>query len=411
MNRQTARVGVALAAAPRSANRNRFGGDGDEAGRYVEGEIRAVAQLAGGIAHDLNNLLGVIRGNADMALMDVDDGARIRFELEEIRQASARAASLANQLLAFSHNQVLRPRIVDLNAVISADLGILQRLLGEHGIGVQHDLDPHLGSVKVDIGQVHQVLLNLALNARDAMPHGGKVLIRTRNVERTLCELDTGVTKVRRFVCLSVADTGVGIEPDLRPRIFEPFFSTKAPGRGTGLGLSIVYGIVEQLGGEIEVESEPGAGTTFFVYLPRQEAPGQSSTADPPERETSRSGSRVLLVEDDDALRRILRRMLERHGHTVYDTRSGEEAITVSAGIDDPLDVLVTDVILPGMNGTELASRLRESHPGLRVLFMSGYSPEAMNGHGIPAFGTDLLLKPTSGEELTSRIRALLEQR
>jgi PAS domain S-box-containing protein len=373
-------------------------------------KMEAVGQLAGGIAHDFNNLLGVIRGNTDLALLDLGENADVRYELEQIRRAAIRAAALTQQLLVFSRKQVLQPRIVDLNEVISDVAAMLQRLI-EENIDVVLDLEPRLGPVRVDPGQFHQVLLNLALNARDAMPEGGTLRIHTRNVTRAVLEGDEDHPTTRDFVCLSVIDTGVGIAPDVRERIFEPFFTTKAAEKGSGLGLSTAYGIVERSGGEIEVESVEGRGASFHVYVPQAistETAAPRETPRPPEARSP--GGTILLVEDEDALRELTRKILEREGYTVLEARNGEEALARWAGPSSAVDLLLTDVVMPGLSGKQLAERLVEKRPGVRVLFMSGYSDDVLSSHGALESGTELLQKPASAAEITSRVRALFGQ-
>ncbi|HEX6938380.1 MAG TPA: MASE1 domain-containing protein [Longimicrobiales bacterium] len=340
-------------------------------------KMEAIGRLAGGIAHDFNNLLTAIHGHTRLLLEDLRPDDPVRADLEEIREASVRAASLTRQLLAFGRKQVHQPRVIDPNAVVRETTRMLRRLIGED-IELQASLEPALGHVRVDPGQLQQVLLNLALNARDAMPAGGRITIATANVDdASACAAaaDAGGWP-GGWIVLAVSDTGTGMRPEVRERIFEPFFTTKAPGKGTGLGLSTVYGIVQQCNGCIEVDSEVGRGTTVRVYLPRVAVPIDQPEAAAPARDLHGAGRAVLLVEDDPAVRSLARRILERKGYRVLEAASGADAITRFSQSAHEIDLLLTDLIMPGMSGRELAARFRAVRPGLAVVFMSGYADD-----------------------------------
>lgn len=374
-------------------------------------KLEAIGQLAGGVAHDFNNLLTLINGYSDFLLESLSPVDPRRADVERIRNAGQRAASLTQQLLAFSRKQMLQPQVLDLNTVVSDTDKMLRRLIGED-IELVTVLDPALGRVEVDPGQMQQVILNLAVNARDAMPQGGKLTIETRNVE-----LDETYAQRRAmvqpgpYVMLAISDTGVGMDEETQSHIFEPFFTTKEVGKGTGLGLATVYGIVKQSGGYIWVYSEEGQGTTFKIYLPRveEEAEGMplhggESGYLPRGRET------VLLVEDEPGVRGLTGRVLSRQGYRVLEASNGEEALRVArehAG--EPIDLLVTDVVMPLMGGKTLAERLKAMHPGIRVLYMSGYTDNVVVHHGILDRGVAFLQKPFGPEALARKVREMLD--
>ena len=384
--------------------------------RTLEGQLRmaqkmeAIGRLSGGIAHDFNNLLGVIIGYAGALKKTLgENDARCEYALE-VEKAGQRAASLTKQLLAFSRQQVLTPEVLDLNALASDLQRMLPRLLGED-IEISLELAADLRRVKADRTQIEQVILNLAINARDAMPSGGSLKLTTVNAD-----LDETYTwehpgaRAGSYVCLSVTDTGTGMDPEILAHIFEPFFTTKEPGKGTGLGLSTVYGIVKQSGGYIWVKSSPGKGSTFEVYLPQHiGAPAVESTKNEPKGKIRGSES-ILLAEDAEPLRKLAQRFLEMNGYQVVSARSGEEAIELASQHAEDFDLLLTDVIMPGMNGRTLAERLRGRRPGLKVLYMSGYTDSFIAGHGVLEPGIHLLHKPFTEDVLLKKVREVLDR-
>lgn len=387
--------------------------------KQTEDELRqsqkmdAVGRLAGGIAHDFNNLLMVIAANTELALQDLQDSS-VREELEEVGRAADSAASLTQQLLAFGRGQVLQPRDISINEVVERVARMLLRTLGED-IELRLDMDPALGLVRADPGQVEQVLLNLALNARDAMPRGGELTIQTRNggAERTQWH---GEAAPGPHVVLTVRDTGAGMEEAVRERIFEPFFTTKAKGKGTGLGLSTVYGIINQSGGRLRVESEPGKGSTFTILLPclqRVDTVVEPASAGGSlEHPGYVAGSEtVLLAEDEGAVRLVVCRLLKRAGYTVLAAASGAEALRVAEEYEGDIDLLLTDVVMPGMSGRELAERLLPTRPGTGLLYMSGYTEDAIVHHGVSSLGTRFLGKPFAPAALARAVREALEER
>jgi hypothetical protein len=373
-------------------------------------KMEAVGRMASGIAHDFNNMLTVILGYSDLLARRVGDRGPFSQELLEIRKAGDRAAAFTRQLLAFSRKQVLMPEVLDLNTVVTELEKILHRLLGED-LELRAVLDPDLGHVKADPSQIEQVIMNLAVNARDAMPAGGRLTIETRNVE-----LDEDYAREHAavrpgpHVMLAVSDTGTGMDEDTRSRIFEPFYTTKEPGKGTGLGLSTTYGIVKQSGGSIWVYSELGHGTTFKIYLPRVEEPLGKETREAPAGAARSLGGyeTVLVAEDDEAIRLLARLALERHGYSVLMAKGGAEALEVVRGHRGPIHALVTDMLMPGMSGRELAAQVRVLRPDLRVLFVSGYSETAVGGDGELGEKSAFLEKPFTTEALARKVRQLL---
>jgi PAS domain S-box-containing protein len=368
-------------------------------------KMEAVGQLAGGVAHDFNNLLTVINGFSDMAIKELGEGNdAIRRYLAEIRHAGQRAAELTQHLLAFSRQQVLRPEIVDPNSIVEEYVVMLRRVLGEE-IELTTQLDPHLRSVEVDPGQLGQVLMNLAVNARDAMPQGGTLAISTQNVAlKKSIPVEYGTLPRGRYVLLSVSDNGEGMAAETRAHVFEPFFTTKEPGQGTGLGLATVVGIVEQSGGAIAVDTQPGEGTTFHIYLPRSAASAVKEKVEP-ERDQTGAGT-ILVVEDDQAVRKLVAKILVEAGYRVLVAALPNEAIALAAW-ESSIDVLVTDVVMPEMNGHELAQGLLAERPDLRVLYISGYTPEVVRGKGVLTHQESFLQKPFTAAALTQAVREL----
>ena len=372
-------------------------------------KMEAVGRLAGGVAHDFNNLLTVIRANADFVHADLAPDDERRVDVEEIRKAADRAAGLTRQLLVFSRRGVVQPKALLLNDVVSGMEQMLGRMIGEDVI-LASMLAPSLRTVHGDQGQMEQVLLNLVVNARDAMADGGAITITTDNV--TLGEEAAGwpmPLKPGHYAVLTVADTGSGMSEDVQAHIFEPFFTTKEPGKGTGLGLSTVYGIVEQMEGSIRVRSDVGRGTSFAVYLPALAGTVPEPPAEPAPSERIRSGETILLVEDEPAVRRLARRALESHGFRIFEAGSGAEALEICSSHGDELDMLLTDVVMPQMSGVELATRLTARYPSLRVLYMSGYTEDALGQRGVLSPETAFLNKPFTPASLRQAVRAVLD--
>jgi PAS domain S-box-containing protein len=372
-------------------------------------KMEAIGRLSGGIAHDFNNLLGVIIGYSRVLKRALGAGNALCEHALEIEKAGERAASLTKQLLAFSRQQVLTPAILDLNTLASDMQGMLPRLLGED-IQVSLELDPELGSVKADQSQIEQIIMNLAVNARDAMPMGGKLKIQTTNVEldQTYTRNHSG-SKIGDYVLLAVTDTGAGMDAATLTHIFEPFFTTKERGQGTGLGLATVYGIVKQSDGYIWVDSVPGKGASFQIYLPRHA--GQPAVEEQKFDLGEKLGGSesILLVEDAEPLRKLAQTFLEASGFRVLSAGSGEEALEVAAGCGRSLDLLLTDVVMPGMNGRVLAEQLSPRQPGIKVLYMSGYTDSFIAGHGVLEPGTHFLHKPFTEEVLIRKVRDVLD--
>ena len=372
-------------------------------------KMEAVGRLAGGIAHDFNNLLTAVSGYSELLLTQLPEGDPRRESAEEIRQAGSRAAALTRQLLAFSRRQVLEPRVLDLNAVISGMERMLRRVIGED-VELTTALEPELWRSKADPGQIEQAILNLVVNARDAMPRGGRLTVETANVE--LDEKFAGLYATVHpgpHVMLAVSDTGVGMDAELQARLFEPFFTTKERGKGTGLGLSTTYGIVKQSGGSIWVYSEPGHGTTFKIYLPRCEEPLEDRVAPAPTKAPAAGTESVLLVEDEPEVRRLVEKLLALRGYKVLSAGSPSEAIALARRHEAPIELLLTDVIMPGMNGRELARVLAETRPRMKVLYMSGYTDAAISQQGILAPGTAFLSKPFTPDVLARKVREVID--
>jgi two-component system cell cycle sensor histidine kinase/response regulator CckA len=371
-------------------------------------KMEAIGRLAGGIAHDFNNLLGVIIGYSELALDRIEPASAVRAQVEQIRKAGERAGALTRQLLAFSRQQVLDTKTLNLNAIISDMAQMLIRLIGED-IELQTKLEPGLQAVRGDQGQLEQVIMNLAVNARDAMPQGGKLMIETRNVTVEANELQRHTSMMPGdYVLLTMSDTGMGMDAETQAHIFEPFFTTKSQGKGTGLGLATVYGVVKQSGGYIWVYSEPGVGATFKVYLPRvldelpTSRPADIGNSDP-------AAATVLVVEDEVSLRTFTCTLLQNNGYTVLQAGDGEEALALAGQYKQPIHLLLTDMIMPGMNGPAVADRLATLHPEAKVLFMSGYTGFVSRGlidpHAV------LVSKPFTCEELLHKIQQVLGSR
>ena len=373
-------------------------------------KMEAVGRLAGGVAHDFNNLLTVIIGYSELLQQKVGKESPMHREVEEIRRAGERASSLTQQLLAFSRKQIIEPKVVRLDLLVADMQAMLTRLIGED-IALQATTGKSLGTVKVDPGQFQQILMNLVVNARDAMPDGGKIGIETANVD-----LDQGYCAVHpyilpgRFVMLSVSDTGTGMSDEVKAHIFEPFYTTKERGSGTGLGLATTYGVVKQSGGSIEVYSEVGIGTTFKIYLPRVEEEASPSEKDDRPQDMRGGSETVLLVEDEDIVRNLCVQILERLGYKVLQARNGAEAIALAQGYGDRIDLLLTDVVMPGMNGAELARQLVLHHPERKVLFTSGYTDDAIVRHGILKEGVSFIGKPYTPSALAKKVRGVLDR-
>jgi len=374
-------------------------------------KMEAIGRLAGGVAHDFNNLLTGILGSADLLLDTLGPDGAGRDEVAEIRKAAVRAADLTRQLLAFSRQQVLATRVLDLNALVPNMEKLLKRLIGEH-IELRTALAPELGAVQADPGQLEQVIVNLAVNARDAMPDGGRLTIETGNAQLDASYVEEHApVRPGPYVLLAVTDTGTGMDAETKSHVFEPFFTTKDMGKGTGLGLATVYGIVKQSGGYVWVYSEPGKGTAFKIYLPRvaETAPAEPAAPRGAAPVSPGGSETILLVEDDDTVRALTRRLLAARGHTVLLASRGDEALELAERHGGRIHLLVTDVVMPGMSGRELADQIVVRLPGIKVLFLSGYTDDAIVRHGVLEPGVAFLQKPFSADALARKVREVLD--
>jgi nitrogen-specific signal transduction histidine kinase len=374
-------------------------------------KMESIGRLAGGVAHDFNNLLTAIMGYTEMLRQDLPPDHPGQTFVDEVSKAGGRATALTTQLLAFARRQVIEPRVIDLNAVVSDTEKMLRRLVGED-IEIVTASEPDLGAVEADPSQVHQILVNLAVNARDAMPSGGTLIIETANAlldelyARSHLEVRPG-----RYVLLSITDTGVGMPPEVQSHLFEPFFTTKELGKGTGLGLATCHGIVKQAGGHITVTSAPGHGTTFRIFLPRVErasADAVPAVLKPPLRGGHET---VLVAEDESAVRGLASLTLRAHGYTVLEASTGTEALALVERGTRVIDLLVSDVVMPGLNGRDLAERFRVLRPGIPVLFISGHAETTIAHQGILDAGVEFLAKPFTPDRLARRVREILDRR
>jgi two-component system, cell cycle sensor histidine kinase and response regulator CckA len=376
---------------------------------YLSQKLEAIGRLSGGIAHDFNNLLGVIIGYSQVLQSVVEKGDEFSEAALEIRKAGERAAALTRQLLAFSRTQVLEPTVLDLNTVVVEVEKMLRRLIGEN-IEVRLALSPDLGRVKVDRGQIEQVILNLAVNARDAMPDGGLLTIETANAVLGEAEIHRyPYVLAGEYTMLGVRDTGCGMDQETQSHIFEPFFTTKESGKGTGLGLATAYGVIKQSGGYLWVDSSPGQGSFFKLYLPQvaeEAAEAPAKMASPPT--PAHSSQTILLVEDEQSLRKLTHKILKKVGYAVLEAEDGSNALEIAEQYKSKIDLLLTDVIMPGMNGRLLAEKLSAARPDMKILYMSGYAEGEIARHGFLEPSVQVLRKPFTGEELTQRVQQVM---
>jgi two-component system cell cycle sensor histidine kinase/response regulator CckA len=370
-------------------------------------KMEAVRRVAGGMAHDFNNLLSVITGYSEFLLGHFEESDPLRKHLDKIHRAGA---SLTRQLLVLGSRQLLQPEILDVKAVIS-DMEMMLRLLAGQQVDVLIKVAPDLGHIKADQKQIEQIIMNLSLNALDAMPNGGRLIVEASNIilDRSYVRRHVGV-EPGEYVMLTVSDTGCGMDTEVQSHLFEPFFTTKDETRGTGMDLSAVYGIVRQSGGHIDIESEPGKGSTFMIYFPRVEDTAPARAAIPGLIEMPRRPETVLLVEDEEGVRSLLRKMLRKRGYTVLDARDGSEALFVSKEHQGPIHLLLTDVVMPKMNGWELAKRLSPLRPEMKVLFMSGYTDDAIVRHSMSDAATAFIQKPFTPDALVEKVSDVLGQ-
>ena len=373
-------------------------------------KMESIGTLAGGIAHDFNNLMTAVTGYSELALRSLSKDDALRPKLEVIKSAGERAAALTRQLLAFSRKQMLQPKVLDLNGVVTGMAQMMPRVIGEH-IDLRFRLGESLGQIKADPGQIEQVLLNLAVNARDAMPNGGCLTIKTENVHLSGKFGRPGLAvEPGHYVMMSVSDTGLGMDVETQSHIFEPFYTTKGVGKGTGLGLSTVYGIVKQSGGSLWVYSEVGKGTIFKIYLPRVNEIIESDEIECESAAVARGQETVLLVEDEDVVRNLSREILETYGYSVLVAANGREGLSVGKEFQGQIDLVITDVIMPQMSGREMAEALRTIRPATRVLFMSGFTDDVIVHHGVLEEKVFFIQKPFSPEALATKAREVLDQ-
>jgi PAS domain S-box-containing protein len=370
-------------------------------------KMEAVGRLAGGVAHDFNNLLMVINGYTEVLLEELKSGDAMHQKVQSIQQAADRAATLTRQLLAFSRKQLLELKVVDVNTVIEDMEQLLRPLIGEDIELVTH-LAPEAGRTRADAGQIEQVIMNLVVNAKDAMPQGGRITLQTSCVTVENFHEQRFIVP-GRYVVISVSDTGHGMDEETQSRVFEPFFTTKEKGKGTGLGLSTVYGIVKQSNGYVYPQSDVGAGTTFYIYLPRVEEPTQEASPTAKSQEDGKGGCEtVLLVEDEESVRELVRETLSMHGYRVLEAEDGEKGLRVAETCAETIDMLITDVVMPGIGGRELAKKLVAARPGICVLYLSGYTEDAIVTQGALGPGTAFLQKPFTLQSLAKKVRDVL---
>ena len=372
-------------------------------------KMEAVGRLSGGIAHEFNNLLAVIVGYSELVLLQLDPGTRLYHDVEEIRHALASAAALTRQILAFSRKQILQPQILDLNGVVSRTSALLRRLIGED-IELVTLLSSPLDPVWADPGQMEQMILNLALNARDAMPQGGRLTLETTSADLdALWVADHPGAAEGRHVLLTISDTGTGMDESVQAHLYEPFYTTKEHGKGTGLGLATVHATVKRCGGSIHVESEPGHGTTFKIFLPRTERAADLADAPRPAPQSLGGTETILVVEDQTEVRAVIRDMLARHGYRVLEAANSAEALSILQRSESEVRLLLTDLVLPGASGRDLAEQLIVGRPRLRVLCMSGYTDDMVVHHGVLEAGIAFIRKPFTPSVLLKRVRDVLD--
>jgi PAS domain S-box-containing protein len=370
-------------------------------------KMEAVGRLAGGVAHDFNNLLMVVSGYTEVLLEQLNENDPLLAKVQAIQQAADRATTLTRQLLAFSRKQLLELKVVDVNAIVADMERLLRPLIGEN-IDLTTRLSPNVGHTRADAGQLEQVIMNLVVNAKDAMPTGGTILIQTSEEELDAVRREHYLIQPGSYILLSVSDTGAGMDKETQSRIFEPFFTTKEKGKGTGLGLSTVYGIVKQSGGYIFAHSEVGSGSTFRIYLPKvADPPGQQGLAKHTQAPSGGSET-VLLVEDEDSVRELVRETLQSKGYTVMEACDGITGMKVAETHDGKIDILITDVVMPGMSGRELAQRVSAARPTIKVLYLSGYTEDAIIHEGVLDPGTAFLQKPFTLQALARKVRDVL---